>query len=219
MWSRDGAAIFVASLNELWRIALDAAGQVSRVGAASYDAMLAPDGTGYAYTATGECGDRVGIYVRRWSGVARRITNDCNVYGTPRRDRLETRTDLYEIVNGQGGDDTLTVGGAPYVGGALRGGTGNDILRGSYWPDSLDGGAGADVLYGGVNRDELIGGSGRDRLYGQGGTDRIYARDGRRDVVDCGANIGRTNKTPELDKAYVDRFDVVSRCEHVFRSN
>jgi hypothetical protein len=64
----------------------------------------------------------------------------------------------------------------------------------------------------------LTGGPGADRLDGGGGSDRILARDGERDVVDCGTNTGRTNKTPERDVAFVDALDRVSHCERVFRS-
>jgi Ca2+-binding RTX toxin-like protein len=108
--------------------------------------------------------------------------------------------------------------GSPVRRDTLDGGDGNDLLRGGYWPDTLDGGNGDDTIYGGVNHDTLIGGAGRDRLFGQGGSDRIYARDGRRDKVDCGMNTGSTNTTPEVDKAYVDRNDIVIRCEKVYRS-
>ncbi len=156
--------------------------------------------------------------MREWTDKSRRISNDCHIYGTAGRDRLTSSASHYEIVDGRAGDDTLIALGAPYVGDTLDGGDGNDLLRGGYWPDTLNGGNGNDTIYGGVNHDTLIGGAGRDRLFGQGGSDRIYARDGRRDKIDCGMNTGTTNTTPEVDKAYVDRNDIVIRCEKVYRS-
>jgi Tol biopolymer transport system component len=211
-WTPDGRSIYYQARERLYRLDL-AQGREHPVGPASADVALAPAGTAYAYSDAGACGDRVGIYVGR-----RRITDDCRVYGTPGPDRLVSSGALYEIVDGLGGDDRLVARGAAYVGGELDGGPGKDVLVGGFWPDRLVGGPGADTLYGGVNHDVLVGGPGRDRLYGQGGTDTIFARDGMRDLVDCGTNTGRTNKTPELDTAYVDRYDLVRGCERIFRS-
>jgi hypothetical protein len=210
-WSRDGLAVYYAT-KRLYRLDL-VAGREQEIGPASPDVALAPDGATHAYSGTGDCGDRAGIYVG-----ARRLTSDCHVYGPDRTDRLASSARLYQVVDGRGGDDVLTARGAPYVGDELDGGAGNDILRGGSLPDRLDGGAGADAIFGGVDHDTIRGGPGRDRIYGQGGSDHVYTRDGERDLVDCGTNVGRTNKTPELDRAYVDRFDVVAHCEKVFRS-
>jgi Ca2+-binding RTX toxin-like protein len=166
-----------------------------------------------AYSATAECGDRAGIYVD-----AVRITNDCRVYGTDGPDRMTASNELFQIVMGLGGDDTLIARGGPYVGDELDGGDGNDLLRGGYWPDRLSGGAGNDTLLGGINSDRLTGGPGNDILRGQGGQDILFARDGEADLVDCGTNTGKTNKAVENDKAYVDQYDLVVHCEKVFRS-
>jgi Ca2+-binding RTX toxin-like protein len=125
---------------------------------------------------------------------------------------------LFQIVLGLGGDDTLIARGGPYVGDALDGGDGNDRLVGGSWPDRLAGGPGDETITGGPGSDTLTGGSGRDFLNGGGGADTISARDGEPDLVDCGTNSG-TNTSPENDKAYVDRFDAVVHCEHVFRSS
>jgi Tol biopolymer transport system component len=218
LWS-FGGTLFYANGGGLNRLDL-VSGETNRIGPAGGDVSLAPDGSRYAYTAIGECGDRVGVYVRTVAanGAARRITNDCHVYGTNGPDHLTSSASLYEIVAGRGGNDTIVARGAPYVGDELDGGPGNDFLRGGYWPEVLNGGPGDDTIYAGVNRDTLRGGPGRDSLYGQGGTDRIYARDSARDVGDCGRNTGKTNTTPERDTAYVDRLDVVKNCERVFRS-
>jgi Tol biopolymer transport system component len=121
-----------------------------------------------------------------------RITDDCRVLGTEGPDTLTSSNAVFQIVMGLGGDDTIVGRGAPYVGDALDGGAGNDTLIGSRWPD------------------RLIGGSGRDILRGGAGSDVLLARDGEPDLVDCGKG---------MDKAYVDRFDVVVQCEKVFRSS
>ena len=87
---------------------------------------------------------------------------------------------------------------------------------GGYRQDVLEGGAGADRLLGGPSADLIIGDAGRDVIAAQGGLDIVDAYDGWRDTVSCGTN-GRTTK-PELDTAYVDRFDRVARdCEIVHR--
>jgi Ca2+-binding RTX toxin-like protein len=209
-WSPDGRSLYAAA-TRLVRIDV-ATGRRTVLGPVSADFALSPTGA-VAYESAGDCGDRVGIYVG-----ARRLTDDCRVEGTAGRDWLRSSASSYQIVQGLGGDDTLVARGAPYVGDELDGGPGDDRLVGGYGPDRLDGGPGDDTITGGPNRDVLLGGPGHDRLYGQGGSDTIYARDGERDYVDCGRNTGRTNKTPELDRAYVDRFDVVVNCEKVYRS-
>lgn len=217
-WRPDGNAVVFPGPQTLQ---VDArTGVATDLGPGNWDLAIAPNGSRAAYSATGECADRAGIHVRTLtSAEAVRISNDCHVHGTDGPDRLTSSSELYEIVEGLGGNDRLVGRGAPYVGDALDGGPGNDILIGGYWPEKLDGGPGEDVLYGGVNYDKLTGGPGRDRIYGQGGRDTVFARDGSRDVIDCGTNTGKTNTSPELDKAYVDRLDVVIRCERVFRSS
>ncbi|MDP7193698.1 MAG: calcium-binding protein, partial [Arenicellales bacterium] len=65
-----------------------------------------------------------------------------------------------EIVNLGGGNDTLSLVGV--TGGAVNGGTGNDILYGGGGNDTLSGGDGNDRLTGGPGTDVLIGGGGDD---------------------------------------------------------
>jgi Ca2+-binding RTX toxin-like protein len=90
----------------------------------------------------------------------------------------------------------------------IHGFAGNDVIRGGKGHDLIDGGAGNDLLDSGPDGGTLIGGPGRDRLIARDGNDLISARDGYRDVVDCG---------PGLDRAVVDRFDVVENCERLSR--
>jgi dipeptidyl aminopeptidase/acylaminoacyl peptidase len=211
-WSPDGGRILFSDAHGVSQLEV-ATGAVFIVAAGATGAAWSPTGAHVAYSATGECGDRAGIYVDLL-----RITNDCRVYGTDGSDTLRSSDLLFQIVLGLGGDDTLIGRGAPYVGDALDGGDGNDRLIGGPGPDRLSGGAGDDTISGGTGPDTLNGGAGHDILLGGGGQDTIYANDGEPDVVDCGTNSGATNKSPENDKAYVDRFDVVTHCEHVFRS-
>ncbi len=56
------------------------------------------------------------------------------------------------MVNGQGGDDTIT-GGAG--GDALNGSTGNDVLQGNGGADVLTGGSGSDMMTGGSGADSF----------------------------------------------------------------
>jgi Tol biopolymer transport system component len=208
-WSPDGTRILFSDAHGLSQLDL-ATHAVTTVSASATGGDWSPTGASIAYSAVGDCGDRAGIYVD-----AIRITNDCRVFGTNGPDTLRSSNKLFQIVLGLGGNDTLIARGAPYVGDALDGGDGNDRLTGALGPDRLSGGAGDDTIAGGPSYDTLDGGSGHDVLNGGGGRDTIYARDGDQDTVDCGTNTGATNKNLEDDRAFVDRADVVTHCEHV----
>jgi Ca2+-binding RTX toxin-like protein len=100
-------------------------------------------------------------------------------------------------VNGEGGDDQLTV--APGLPGLLvtaDGGSGNDSLTGAEEADSLVGGAANDTLNGG---------GGGDLLDGQEGDDRLFARDGQGDLVRGGTG----NDSAQTDALTVDAVDRV----------
>ncbi|MGB3406689.1 MAG: calcium-binding protein [Jannaschia sp.] len=86
-------------------------------------------------------------------------------------------------INGQGGDDSLTVGdltGSGVQSVVFSGGDGNDFLNasGTATPITADGGAGDDILIGGSGDDILIGGDGADLLIGGGGNDILIGGDG-----------------------------------------
>jgi Ca2+-binding RTX toxin-like protein len=87
-------------------------------------------------------------------------------------------------INGQGGNDTLSLneanGALPKAN--IYGGAGNDTLIGSSGRDQLFGQAGNDVLlgkggndllFGGANNDTLTGGDADDQVFGEAGNDRF----------------------------------------------
>jgi hypothetical protein len=90
----------------------------------------------------------------------------------------------------------------------LVGAGGPDVIHGLSGNDRIDGKAGNDKLYGDAGNDTVVGGTGLDSVYGGIGNDSINTADRARDVVDCG---------PGLDRAVVDRIDVVRGCERVTR--
>jgi Ca2+-binding RTX toxin-like protein len=82
------------------------------------------------------------------------------------------------------------------------------LIVGTKHADRLQGTAAAETIKGGRGNDRLSGGGGKDLLVGGPGRDLVKARDGLRDRVDCG---------PGRDRALVDTFDRVRRCERVKR--
>ncbi|MEO1621320.1 MAG: calcium-binding protein, partial [Cyanobacteria bacterium J06632_3] len=88
-----------------------------------------------------------------------------------------TNEDIEQFeINGQGGDDSLTVGdltGSTVQSVVFSGGEGNDFLNasGTSTPVIADGGDGNDILIGGAGDDILIGGNGADFLIGGAGDD------------------------------------------------
>jgi Ca2+-binding RTX toxin-like protein len=87
-------------------------------------------------------------------------------------------------INGQGGNDTLSLneanGALPKAniyGGAgndtLIGGSGRDQLFGQAGNDVLLGKGGNDLLFGGANNDTLTGGDADDQVFGEAGNDRF----------------------------------------------
>lgn len=109
------------------------------------------------------------------------------------------------LVNGQGGDDTITLdqtnGALPpatILGGGgndtLTSGSGNDTLFGQSGNDILDGKGGADLLVGGLGNDVAIWnpGDGSDVVEGQGGFDTLlFNGAGINETVDISADGGR----------------------------
>lgn len=94
-------------------------------------------------------------------------------------------------VNGNTGNDSITVGGVDGLFGGtivLSGGDGDDTLVGSSGSDVLNGGAGADDISGGDLNDSINGGTGDDTLTGGNGDDVFTWDNGDgSDTVDGGA--------------------------------
>ncbi|MBE9102099.1 calcium-binding protein [Vacuolonema iberomarrocanum] len=95
-----------------------------------------------------------------------------------------TNEDIEQFeINGQGGDDSFTVGdltGSTVESVVFSGGEGNDFLNasGTSTPVVADGGDGDDILIGGDGDDILIGGDGADLLIGGGGNDILIGGGG-----------------------------------------
>lgn len=98
------------------------------------------------------------------------------------------------IFEGQGGNDTLRLGGFDDRG---YGGTGVDRLEGEGGDDLLDGGDGGDSLFGDDGNDAIYGGQGfdymsgavgADRMYGGSERDRIYGGDGNDTILGGSGN-------------------------------
>ncbi|HEY1854887.1 MAG TPA: hypothetical protein VGG40_09895 [Solirubrobacterales bacterium] len=81
-------------------------------------------------------------------------------------------------VNGNGGDDTISLAPSISVPATLRGGSGDDILNGGAGNDKLVGGSGNDTLTGRGGDDLLLGGPGDDKLIGGPGNDRLLGGPG-----------------------------------------
>jgi hypothetical protein len=159
-------------------------------------AIWSPDGKRIALVATQGCRGS-GVYVVRVAdGVARRISNDCSVRGTPRGDHL-FGTNERDLIYGFAGNDVIDAnpGDRPIV------------YYGRLDDDLVLAGPGNDYVVGGGGNDLLVGGPGQDYLNGERGNDLIRARDGEQDVVVCG---------PGRDRVIADLIDeVASDCEIV----
>ncbi|MDB5300178.1 MAG: Hemolysin-type calcium-binding region [Phycisphaerales bacterium] len=86
------------------------------------------------------------------------------------------------LVNGLGGNDTITIDPSIVTPTTVLGGAGNDTmvaggggdsLNGGAGNDSLEGGAGAGTLAGGAGNDSLVGGTGDDKMDGGAGNDSL----------------------------------------------
>ena len=76
-------------------------------------------------------------------------------------------------IDGDRGNDTITVGTGVTLPVEIRGDKGNDLVTGGSGNDSIDGGAGRDSCSGGAGNDSLLGGGGNDQLAGGAGTDNV----------------------------------------------
>jgi Tol biopolymer transport system component len=220
VWTPDGSGILAPDYYGYVRIDF-ATGRRKRLGARRglffptiRDATFSPDGSSIAYSAGGECRDRLGIYVAEPDGSdPRRISNSCRIVGTDGPDVLHAGCS--QVVLGLGGNDMLYADDPCYYfeGDTLYGGPGDDTLLGGPGNDILYGGPGNDTIEGGPGSDILVGGPGHDHLDGGNGGDTIYAQDGERDWITCGKPAYNRRAV-----VYADQYDVVSpSCEIVHR--
>ena len=122
-------------------------------------------------------------------GVSKVCNTNCR--GTDRDDQL-SGTSKRNAIKGRNGADHIEGKGA------------KDILNGNLGADAIYGGNGEDKLYGGGNDDYMQAGIKSDYIGTGSGNDVIAAKDGFRDQIYCGSNY---------DRVYVDRIDVLHRCE------
>jgi len=112
-------------------------------------------------------------------------------------------------INGQGGDDSFTVGdltGSGVQSVIFSGGDGNDFLNagGTATPITADGGAGDDILIGGTGDDILIGGGGADLLIGGGGNDVLIGGNG---ITSFGFDTGAAFNAADIGTNVIQNFE------------
>jgi Ca2+-binding RTX toxin-like protein len=112
-------------------------------------------------------------------------------------------------INGQGGDDSLTVGditGSGVESVIFSGGDGNDFLNASGTTTSIvaDGGAGDDILIGGAGDDILVGGDGADLLIGGAGNDILIGGNG---LNSFGFDTGAAFNAADIDTNVIQNFE------------
>lgn len=205
-WSPDGKRIGFGEEGIYGIFRLDGQGP-RHVAIMGPDAKWSPDGTRLAIAPYGRCEWRIAVLPLD-SRRPRFITNDCELRGTARADRLvgTPRADYIDggagadRINGKGGTDEVLGGPGPdrVAGGEkddlLTGWGGNDVVLGGSGDDELgssedgpldepgndrlDGGPGADGISGSAGRDVLLGGPGRDGLEGGDGADLLIGGPG-----------------------------------------
>ena len=148
-------------------------------------------------------GFRANIDARGGDDTIRIAVNSGLIQGGPGDDRITSVSEFsYGLtLNGDGGNDRITVAGAASIDGgsgddvidargntggfssgiSATGGPGNDLIYGSNFNDLLDGGTGNDDIFGRLGSDSMIGGPGRDSITGGGGDDTF--------IVDASDNL------------------------------
>ena len=87
-------------------------------------------------------------------------------------------TRIYEILNGDAGNDTINVQSLTAQTAYANGGAGADIIVGGAGLDIIDGGSDNDQINGGSANDQITGGTGADAVDGGDGNDTIKDTDG-----------------------------------------
>ena len=104
--------------------------------------------------------------------------------GSAENDNIFGVEDKVNILNGLGGDDTISGGDLndKIHGGegddTLSGLSGEDVVYGESGNDIINGGSGNDTIFGGENNDVISGGLDSDSLYGESGNDIITGDEG-----------------------------------------
>ncbi|MCX7422060.1 MAG: hypothetical protein NT013_21310 [Planctomycetia bacterium] len=102
-------------------------------------------------------------------------TQKINVTFNGRTQKFNSSRIATIVMQGNDGDDTLTLASSVTIGGILNGGAGDDTITGASGSDILLGGEGDDLLLGMGGNDVLIGGDGHDSLTGGAGDDLLIA--------------------------------------------
>jgi Tol biopolymer transport system component len=167
----------------------------------------APNGRWLAFAQPGVCLAWGAYVLDLETRRARRISNDCTIVGTRRRDVLRG-TNERDVIRALSGDDVVD-GNPGDRRNEYAGRRDDDMLDGGPGDDTIRGRRDHDVLRGGPGNDRLIGDDGRDVFAGGPGADRFFTRDDLRESIRCGS--GR-------DRVQADERDSVNRdCELVVR--
>lgn len=151
--------------------------RISKVGHGRQDVSLA-DARSLRFEGT-SAGDRLTLDLTRMNVAT---LNEIVVSGGEGADRISLAgvSRAYAgslILEGDAGNDTLSVSSRIQQGVQLSGGADNDSLSGGNGKDTLDGAAGNDDLRGNSGDDLLFGGDGNDVLRGHSGNDTLGGGD------------------------------------------
>lgn len=126
---------------------------------------------------------------------------------------LDDRFEAAIVVDGQAGNDMLTVISSFGWDVSIKGGDGDDSLVGGPGADTLSGENGADELFGGDGDDQLdggaaadvlAGGEGDDQLNGQSGDGDLLIVDAGNDTLDGGDGTDRLEAEDDVDFTLTD---------------
>jgi Ca2+-binding RTX toxin-like protein len=103
------------------------------------------------------------------------LNSDGAIWGGAGDDVIVLLDSFYGEAYGDGGNDTITIGGET-VGGQIEGGDGDDVIDASagHYGLYFYAGGGNDTIFGTAYDDAFYGGSGTDEVHGGAGDDDIY---------------------------------------------
>jgi Ca2+-binding RTX toxin-like protein len=117
----------------------------------------------------------------------------------------ETRLKAAFVLDGGLGEDRICGG---LKDDRIDGGAADDKIFAGEGDDRIEGGSGDDQIEGGDDDDRIDAGRGEDEVEGGAGRDTIRARDRQEDDISCGS---------KRDTVFVDRTDLLNRCETIRR--